>query len=206
MKQTTLGNFVADRYQHEPVDLKNDEKESMSIFHWNVNGLNAISKKDCFIKHFQNQDYDIINLSETKMTLERMHKLEINKNQFWYNKYHQYWFFSTKRKGYSGCATFSKIKPLKVDYGIGTEKFDIEGRVITLEYKDFFLVNVYVPNAKPKLARIEERVEFNTLFDEHLKKLREKKMTIIVGDFNVAHNEIDLWKPEPGKVKTGFSK
>lgn len=154
---------------------------------------------------FSKNDFDIINFNETKMTLENLHKLSIHKNDIWFNKYHQYWFFSTLKKGYSGVATFSKIKPLNVEYGIGVKKFDIEGRSLTLEFEKFFLVNVYVPNAKPKLARIDERVEFNELFDKYLSELKKKKMVLCVGDLNVAHNEIDLWKPTPKIVQTGFS-
>ena len=97
-----------------------------------------------------------------------MHQLKIHENQIWHKSYNQYYYFSTLKKGYSGVSTFSKIKPKDVRYGIGVEKFDVEGRVLTLEYDNFYLINVYVPNAQPKLARINERVEFNSLLDDYI--------------------------------------
>lgn len=138
--------------------------------------------------------------------MEKLLKFEFQKHDLWYQKYNQYWIFSVAKKGYSGCCTLSKEKPLSVEYGFGESKFDCEGRSVTLEFKDFFLVNVYVPNAKSGLARIDERLEFNSKFKDYLGKLKEKKMTVVVGDFNVAHLDKDVAFPEKKKpTQHGFS-
>mgnify|MGYP003301928702 CR=1 FL=1 len=114
-------------------------------------------------------------------------------------KAEKYYFNSAKKKGYSGTAVFSKIEPLKVTYGIGDDLIDDEGRVITLEYDSFFLVNAYVPNAQPELKRIDFRTKYEDLLLTYLKKLDKKKPIIYCGDLNVAHNEIDLKNPKTNR-------
>ena len=124
----------------------------------------------------------------------------------WYGKFLQYWSLSTKKSGYSGCVVFSKLRPIKVRYGIGVEQFDSEGRFTVVEYKDFFLVNVYVPNSKRGLHRLKERVEeFDEEFRKFLENLKKQKMLIVVGDFNVAHQEIDIADPKGNRRNPGFT-
>src|SRR3990167_7214351 len=161
----------------------------MKITSWNVNGIRAVLNKD-FIKSLKEIDGDIICIQETKAHQEQVEH-EIEKLGYKY----EYWF-SAEKKGYSGVATFSKIEPMSVTKGIGEEKFDNEGRVLTLEFKDFYLLNIYFPNAQPELKRIDFKIEFDKAIEHYVKKLEKKKPVILTGDFNVAHEEIDLKKPK----------
>lgn len=167
----------------------------MKLVSWNVNGLRAIFKKD-FEGIFKNFDADIFCIQETKM---QEGQLEVS-----FDGYDMY-FNSAKRKGYSGTAIFTKIKPKKVTYGIEIDKHDQEGRVITLEFKDFYLVNCYTPNSGRELARLDYRMEWEDAFRKYLKKLDETKPIVLCGDLNVAHKEIDLKNPKTNRKNAGFT-
>ena len=167
----------------------------MKLISWNVNGLRAVYKKG-FLDFFNEINADIFCIQETKMQ-EGQITLELE-------KYEQYFNYAV-RKGYSGTAVFTKIKPEKVTYGIGIEEHDQEGRVITLEFKNFYLVNCYTPNSGRELARLEYRMIWEDVFKEYLKKLDENKPVIICGDLNVAHKEIDLKNPKTNRKNAGFT-
>lgn len=167
----------------------------MKLISWNVNGLRAVMKKN-FMEYFNEVDADIFCLQETKL---QQGQIEMD-----LPGYHQYWNYAEK-KGYSGTAIFTKKKPLSAAYGIEIEEHDKEGRVITLEYEDFYMVTVYTPNAQPELARLPYRMKWEDDFLAYLKKLEEKKPVIVCGDLNVAHTEIDLKNPKSNRKNPGFS-
>ena len=167
----------------------------MKIVTWNVNGIRACVKKG-FLDYFNEVDADMFCIQESKLQ-EGQIDLELD-------GYHQYWNYAVK-KGYSGTAVFTKHEPISVKYGLGIEEHDQEGRVITLEFDDFFLVNVYTPNSQNKLARIDYRMKWENDFRDHLNLLDEKKPVILCGDLNVAHKEIDLKNPKTNKKSVGFS-
>ena len=167
----------------------------MKLISWNVNGLRACITKG-FYDFFQQEDADIFCLGETKMQPEQA-VIETP-------GYHQYWNSAVK-KGYSGVAIFTKKEPLSVRYGLGIEEHDQEGRVITLEFEDFFLVNVYTPNSKDGLLRLDYRMTWEDAFLSYLKKLEEKKPVIVCGDLNVAYAEIDLKNPKTNRHNAGFT-
>lgn len=167
----------------------------MKLISWNVNGLRAVMKKN-FMEYFNEMDADIFCLQETKL---QQGQIEMD-----LPGYHQYWNYAEK-KGYSGTAIFTKKKPLSAAYGIEIEEHDKEGRVITLEYEDFYMVTVYTPNAQPELARLPYRMKWEDDFLAYLKKLEEKKPVIVCGDLNVAHTEIDLKNPKSNRKNPGFS-
>lgn len=167
----------------------------MKLISWNVNGLRACVTKG-FMDYFEEADADVFCIQESKLQ-EGQISLELE-------GYHQYWNYAEK-KGYSGTAVFTKEKPLSVAYGMEIEKHDQEGRVITLEFKDFFLVTVYTPNAQEGLARLDYRMEWEDEFRGYLKKLEEQKPVIVCGDMNVAHQEIDLKNPKTNRKSAGFS-
>ncbi len=167
----------------------------MKITSWNVNGLRASLNKG-FFDFFQENQADIFCVQETKM---QRGQIELN-----LEGYEQYWNSAVK-KGYSGTAVFSRLKPVSVSMDLGIDEHDQEGRVITLEYDEFYLVNVYVPNSQRELARLEYRLAWQDAFCEHLKKLDSKKPVIVCGDFNVAHKEIDIKNPKANVKNAGFS-
>ena len=167
----------------------------MKLISWNVNGLRACMTKG-FIDFFKEADADIFCLQETKLQ-EGQIELELP-------GYHQYWNYAEK-KGYSGTAVFSKKEPISVVYGIGIEEHDHEGRVITLEYPEFFVVTVYTPNSQDGLARLSYRMRWEDDFLAYLKKLETKKPVIFCGDLNVAHKEIDLKNPKTNRKNAGFT-
>ncbi len=167
----------------------------MKLVSWNVNGLRACVKKG-FLDYFKEVDADIFCVQETKLQ-EGQIQLDLE-------GYHQYWNYAEK-KGYSGTAVFTKDKPLEVRYGLGIEEHDKEGRVITLEYDDFFLVNVYTPNSQRELARLDYRMRWEDDFRVYLKDLDSNKPVILCGDLNVAHKEIDLKNPSSNRRNAGFT-
>ncbi len=167
----------------------------MKLISWNVNGLRACMGKN-FMDFFQEIDADIFCLQETKLQAGQI-ELDLP-------GYEQYWNYAEK-KGYSGTAVFTKTKPLLVTYGIGAEEHDREGRVITLEFTDFYLVNVYTPNSQDELKRLSYRMQWEDAFLAYLKKLEEKKPVIFCGDLNVAHQEIDLKNPKTNRKNAGFT-
>ena len=167
----------------------------MKLISWNVNGLRACLGKG-FSDYFAQQDADFFCLQETKLQAGQL-VLELP-------GYHQYWNFAEK-KGYSGVAVFCREEPLAVQYGIGVEEHDHEGRMITAEYEKFYLVNVYVPNSQNELKRLDYRMSWEDDFRAYLKKLEESKPVITCGDFNVAFQEIDLKNPKTNRKNAGFT-
>ncbi len=169
----------------------------MNIVSWNVNGLRAVIKKD-FIKSFKNLKCDVICLQETKLQKEQIPKEIIDL------KINNYWSCAIK-KGYSGTSVISKPDPISVKYGLGNKDIDNEGRVITVEFDNFYLINAYVPNAQPELKRIEFRTLYEKKLLSYLKKLDKIKPIVYCGDLNVAHEEIDLKNPKQNVGQPGFS-
>jgi len=167
----------------------------MKLISWNVNGLRACVSKN-FMEYFNEADADVFCLQETKMQ-EGQLSLDTP-------GYHQYFNYAEK-KGYSGTAIFVKKEPLNVTYGIGVEEHDREGRVITLEYPDFYMITVYVPNSQDGLKRLDYRMRWEDDFLKYIKKLDKKKPVIYCGDLNVAHEEIDLKNPKTNHENAGFS-
>ena len=165
------------------------------LISWNVNGLRACVKKG-FLEYFKEVDADIFCIQESKLQ-EGQIDLELD-------GYKTYWNY-VEKKGYSGTAVFTKEKPLSVKIGFGLEEHDNEGRVITLEFNEFYLVNVYTPNSKQGLERIDYRMVWEDVFRGYLKSLEENKPVIVCGDLNVAHNEIDLKNPKSNTKNAGFS-
>ena len=165
------------------------------LISWNVNGLRACLGKN-FMEFFDYVDADIYCLQETK----------IQEGQVDWNKegYYAYWNYAEK-KGYSGTAIFSKEKPLNVTYGIGIEEHDKEGRVITLEFDNYYMVTVYTPNSQNGLARLEYRMKWEDDFRNYLLNLKKNKPVIVTGDMNVAHKEIDLKNPKTNRKNAGFT-
>lgn len=167
----------------------------MKLISWNVNGIRACVGKG-FLDYFKEADADVFCIQETKMQAGQL-ELDLE-------GYEQYWNYA-QRKGYSGTAIFTKKKPLSVSYGIGIEEHDTEGRVITLEFDDFYMITVYTPNSQNELARLDYRMEWEDAFLSYLKKLEENKPLIICGDLNVAHQEIDLKNPKTNRKNAGFT-
>lgn len=167
----------------------------MRLISWNVNGLRACMQKG-FMEYFQSADADFFCLQETK--------LQAGQIDLSLEGYHQYWNYAQK-KGYSGTAIFTKRAPISVSYGMGIPEMDTEGRLITLEYKDFYLVTCYTPNAQRELARLDHRIAWEHAFAEYVCKLDAAKPVIICGDLNVAHQEIDLKNPKSNRGNAGFS-
>ena len=167
----------------------------MKLISWNVNGLRAIAGKG-FADIFTGLDADFFCLQETKMQAGQL-DLE-------FPGYHSYWNYADK-KGYSGTAIYTKHEPLSVTYGIGIDEHDHEGRVITLEMEDFYLVCVYVPNSQDELRRLEYRMRWEDAFRAYLQGLAAKKGVLMCGDLNVAHKEIDLKNPKTNHKNAGFT-
>ncbi len=167
----------------------------MKCISWNVNGIRACVKKG-FLDFFKEADADIFCIQETKMQ-EGQLDLDLD-------GYEQYWNYAVK-KGYSGTAVFTKERPLAVTYGMAIEEHDQEGRVITLEYEDFYFVTVYTPNSQSELARLDYRMTWEDDFLAYLKGLEEKKPVVFCGDLNVAHKEIDLKNPKTNRKNAGFT-
>lgn len=167
----------------------------MKLISWNVNGLRACLNKG-FMDYFKSVDADIFCIQESKLSADQ---LELSLDGY------QQFFNYAEKKGYSGTAIFTKQKPLKYTYGLGMPHHDKEGRVITLEFEDYFLVNVYAPNSQPELARLDYRMTWETDFCNYIKRLDDKKPVIFCGDLNVAHQEIDLKNPKTNRRNAGFT-
>lgn len=167
----------------------------MKFISWNVNGLRACVQKG-FLDFFKEADADIFCLQETKMQAGQL-DLDLP-------GYHQYWNYAEK-KGYSGTAVFAKQEPLSVSYGLGIDEHDHEGRVITLEYADFYVVTCYTPNSQEELARLAYRMDWEDAFLSYVDGLKAKKPVIFCGDLNVAHQEIDLKNPRTNRKNAGFT-
>jgi len=167
----------------------------MKLVSWNVNGIRACVQKQ-FLDYFKNIEADVFCIQESKLQ-EGQISLDLE-------GYFQYWNYAEK-KGYSGTAIFTKIRPINCCYGINMEEHDKEGRVITLEFDDFYLVTVYTPNSKQELERLDYRMQWEDDFKRHLKALDKFKPVILCGDLNVAHKEIDLKNPSSNRKNAGFT-
>lgn len=167
----------------------------MKLISWNVNGIRAALKKG-FLDYFQAEDADIFCIQETKCQVGQV-VIDLP-------GYHQYWN-AAEKKGYSGTAVFTKAEPISVSYDMEIEEHDKEGRVITLEYEDFYLVNVYTPNSQRDLARLDYRMTWEDAFRAFLKELEKNKPVIVCGDLNVAHKEIDLKNDKTNHKNAGFT-
>lgn len=167
----------------------------MKFISWNVNGLRACVKKD-FEASFYHLDADFFCLQETKMQAGQL--------DLQFEGYQSYWNYADK-KGYSGTAIYTKHTPLNVTYGLGIDEHDHEGRVITMEMDDFFLITVYVPNSQDELRRLDYRMQWEDVFRAYVKQLDAIKPVIICGDLNVAHEEIDLKNPKTNRRNAGFT-
>ena len=167
----------------------------LKLISWNVNGLRACCDKG-FRESFERLDADFFCLQETKMQAGQL--------DLQFEGYQSYWNYAEK-KGYSGTAIFTRHQPLSVAYGIGVEEHDHEGRVITLEMDQFYLITVYVPNSQDELRRLAYRMTWEDAFLSYLKKLEEKKPVVVCGDLNVAHQEIDLKNPKTNRKNAGFT-
>lgn len=167
----------------------------MKLMSWNVNGIRACLNKG-FSEFFKDANAEIFCLQETKC---QPGQVELN-----FDGYESYWN-SAEKKGYSGTAIFTKVKPINATYGIGIEEHDKEGRIITLEFEKFYLVTNYTPNAKRELERLEYRMEWEDEIRNYLLKLKKTKPVIMCGDLNVAHEEIDLKNPKTNKGNAGFT-
>lgn len=168
----------------------------MKLISWNVNGLRACVKKG-FFDVFRSCNADMFCLQETKLQPEQVPK------EGW-DGYWEYWY-SAEKKGYSGTALFSKQKPEMITFGIGLDEHDKEGRVITAEYEDFYLVTCYTPNAQSELARLDYRMQWEDAFRDYLLELDAVKPVVLCGDLNVAHSEIDLKNPKSNRQNAGFT-
>jgi len=172
--------------------------ENKKIISWNVNGIRAAEKKG-LIDFIKTVSPDVIGLQETKASVDQLSDALVN-----IDGYSSYWH-SAQKKGYSGVCTYTKLKPLNVTYGIGISEYDSEGRVITLEFEDFYFINCYFPNAQHELKRIDYKIGFNDAMMDYLKTLDSGKAILVCGDFNVAHKEIDLKNPKANVNNPGFS-
>ncbi|AOL25244.1 MULTISPECIES: exodeoxyribonuclease III [Bacillus] len=168
----------------------------MKLISWNVNGLRAVMRKMDFLSYLKEEDADIICLQETK--------IQDGQVDLQPEGYHVYWNYAVK-KGYSGTAVFSKQEPLQVIYGIGVEEHDQEGRVITLEFENVYVMTVYTPNSRRGLERIDYRMQWEEALLSYILELDQKKPVILCGDLNVAHQEIDLKNPKANRNNAGFS-
>ncbi len=177
---------------------KMSTSNGLSFISWNVNGIRAVEKKG-FIDMLLDFDADVIGLQETKAQPDQLS--EPLKNIPGYTSY----WHSAERKGYSGVAFYTRLKPLKVHYGLGEPEFDCEGRVITIEFDSFYLLNIYFPNAGNKLKRLDYKLRFNDTLLAYAKDLEKQKAVILCGDFNVAHKEIDLKNPKNNVKNAGFT-
>jgi exodeoxyribonuclease-3 len=170
---------------------------ALSFICWNVNGIRACMNKG-FLNIFKSKP-DAVCIQEVKASKEDMPK------ELTYVPGYSLYHFPAKKRGYAGTAVYSRLKPLSVTYGIGEKKFDDEGRTITLEFDGFYLVNAYFPNSQHGLGRLKFKLEYNALILAYLKRLERRKPVVVCGDFNVAHNEIDLANPKQNMKNAGFT-
>ncbi len=174
-------------------------KQKIRLVSWNVNGLRAAVKKD-FFKSMDQLDADVLLLQETKLSEDQR-----TDEMILVDGYDSHWAYSRDKKGYSGVAAYTRPAPVAVAPGIGIERFDSEGRILELDYKDFILFNVYFPNGQMSDERLQYKMDFYEAFFAHADRLRQKgRSLVITGDFNTAHKEIDLKNPKPNSKRSGF--
>ena len=172
---------------------------SIKLVSWNVNGIRAVSKKEDFWSWFEDDDSDIINFQEVRATQEQIPKKLAE--MYGFHKFYN----EAEKKGYSGVGTYSKIKPLSVTKGLGVEELDNEGRVLKIEYPDFILFNIYFPNSGKEGSRLDFKVQFcNELLSQLVELKNEGKNLVITGDYNIAHNPIDVYNPKNCEGKSGY--
>jgi exodeoxyribonuclease III len=172
---------------------------NLKLVSWNVNGLRAVMKKD-FPELVKQMDADILCLQETKLQEHQRDDAMINMEG-----YESFWSYSTVKKGYSGVAVYSRIKPLEVNHGIGIERFDQEGRILELVFEDFRLYNVYFPNGQKDDVRLQYKLDFYDDFFKYLEPFKKKGIPLVItGDYNTAHNDIDLRHPKANSKRSGF--
>lgn len=182
-------------------------KKEIKIIHWNVNGLRPLLNKEELDQLVKNENPDIVCFNEIKIDQDTIKSLDLNKKFNDKYKFNCYWNCSTEKKGYAGTAILSKEKPESITYGMNIKKHDSEGRVITAEYKKFYLVSCYTPNAGEKLKRIDYRTkEWDSDFFEYINSLKSKKDVIVTGDLNVARNDMDIFEPKGKDKLPGFTK
>jgi exodeoxyribonuclease III len=174
------------------------KKNMVKIISWNVNGLNSTIKKG-FLEYVAKEDADVVCLQETKVS-----NATIDKKMENLQGYNQYWN-TAEKNGYSGVMTLTKEKPLSIQEGMGISEFDKEGRLLTVEFSDYYLINGYLPNAGRGLIRLDFKLNYNKNLVKYLEKLRKKKDIILTGDLNVAHKEIDLANPKSNTKTAGFT-
>lgn len=175
------------------------KKKKLKLMSWNVNGLRAVMKKD-FVGILKKIDPDILAIQETKLQEHQRSEEMLN-----LAGYKSYWSYSTVKKGYSGVAIFSRLKPEKVNTKLGIPEFDTEGRMIELTFKDFILFNIYFPNGQKNEERLQYKLEFYKQLFDYAGQYKESDIPVIItGDFNTAHNEIDLKRPKPNENTSGF--
>ena len=182
-------------------------KKAIKIIHWNVNGLRPLLNKEELDQLVKNENPDIVCFNEIKIDQDTIKSLNLDKKFNDKYKFNCYWNCSTEKKGYAGTAILSKEKPESIAYGMNIKKHDNEGRVITAEYKKFYLVSCYTPNAGEKLKRIDYRTkEWDSDFFEYINSLKSKKDVIVTGDLNVARNDMDIFEPKGKDKLPGFTK
>ncbi len=182
----------------KPDNASAQHPDARTMISWNVNGIRALAKKG-FVDIVKDLSPDIFAIQETKAQPEQLSEALIN-----IDGYTSYWHSAT-RKGYAGVAVYTRLEPVEIIYGLGDDQFDSEGRVLSLEFEDFFLINAYFPNAQHGLTRIDYKLAFNQALNNFATRLAEKKSVVICGDFNVAHKAIDLTNPESNKNNPGYS-
>ena len=172
---------------------------SIKLVSWNVNGIRAVSKKEDFWSWFENDESDIINFQEVRATQEQIPKSLAEMDEF-----HKF-YNEAEKKGYSGVGTYSMIEPLSVEKGLGVEELDNEGRVLKIEYENFILFNIYFPNSGKEGSRLDFKVKFcNELLKQLIELKNEGKNLVITGDYNIAHNPIDVYNPKNCEGKSGY--
>ncbi len=172
---------------------------SIKLVSWNVNGIRAVSKKEDFWSWFENDESDIINFQEVRATQEQIPKRLAEMDEF-----HKF-YNEAEKKGYSGVGTYSMIEPLSVEKGLGVEELDNEGRVLKIEYENFILFNIYFPNSGKEGSRLDFKVKFcNELLKQLIELKNEGKNLVITGDYNIAHNPIDVYNPKNCEGKSGY--
>jgi exodeoxyribonuclease III len=202
---------IVDIIEEKPEEAKEiklpkiPEGKELKIYAWNINGFRAVVRKGSIEAFLSGEDPDFLCLGETKIDQEALEKLDYHK-LYQDLGYKSYWNHSRARKGYSGVAIFTKYEPVSVSYGINIDEHDQEGRVVTLEFQNFYLVSVYVPNAGAGCRRLDYRVnEWDVAFQNYLKELKKNKDVIVCGDMNVAHNPIDLKHPKANEGSSCYT-
>jgi exodeoxyribonuclease-3 len=187
--RTKEGQFVQ---EHEEL-IHNQEANEVKIMLWNVNSLNTKLDRKEFLNYVNTNQFDIMCFNETKYSDKKFQSLKIDEHHIWHKKFHQYWHFSTKKLGYSGVCILSKLKAISCRFGLDNELFDSEGRCVTVEFENFFLICVYAPCSGIKLERLDDRIiHWEMPLLEHVKQLKQTKHVILIGDLNVAHTELDV--------------